>query len=94
MRSNLRLLNGGNSGDGSGELDEFRFLEVLVLLSLSISRGCLMSLRFAAISTSRSSRFANASAVADSNDSKRVESFSVAKTRGCSALIEAWRVAC
>ena len=36
-RSNLRLLNGGNSGDGGGEMDEYRFLEVLLLLPLLIT---------------------------------------------------------
>lgn len=38
--------------------------------------------RLLAISTTRPSSFANAFAVADSNDSKRVESLSATRTRG------------
>lgn len=63
-------------------MDERRFLEAVLLLPPLIDWEYLMSLRFVAISMTRSSSFANALVVVDSNDSKRVESFSATSTRG------------
>ena len=89
VRSNLRFLNGGYSGEGDGDIDGCRFLEAPLLLPLLIDWECFASLRFAAISTARPSSFANAFVVVDSKDSKRVESFSATRMRGWSVLIEA-----